>query len=261
VPSQPVLITGANGRIGRALMRLLSDRYELRALTREPAVFPSHVADITDLEAIQPAFEGVRSVVHLAGSANLQSSWDQVLTNNLIGTYNVFDAARRSGVERVIFASSNHVIGMYEIEGAPEIYELDDPRVYDHTVELRPDSLYGVSKIYGEALGRYYHDMFGMKVYCLRIGSVREDDTARPPNIEREAAWLELTPEQKRKRLRATWMSQRDCAELVARCLDVTEPAWAVVYGISNNPRQFWDLSQARETLGFEPRDSAPVDI
>jgi NAD+ dependent glucose-6-phosphate dehydrogenase len=261
VPNQPILITGAAGKIGRAIMPLLSDRYEIRALTRRPADFPSHVADITDLEAIQSAFEGIHAVVHLAASANVLTPWDDVLHNNIIGTYNVFEAARRAGADRVIFASSNHAIGMYEIEAAPELYELDDPRFYDHTVEVRPDSLYGVSKIYGEALGRHYHDMFGMKVYCLRIGSVRADDTSRPQNIEQEAAWLDLTPEQKRKRLRGTWFSQRDCAELIARCLDVEEPTWAVVYGISNNPRQFLDLSHGRETLGFEPQASASVEI
>jgi nucleoside-diphosphate-sugar epimerase len=230
-------------------------------LTHRPADFPSFVADVADLDAILPAFEGAQAVVHLAGSANVLSPWEDVLQNNIIGTYNVFEAARRAGVERIVYASSNHAIGGYEIDGAPALYELDDPRVYDHTAEVRPDSLYGVSKIYGEALGRYYHDAFGLKVYCLRIGSVRADNTSRPEHIEREARWLDLTSEQKRKRLRATWLSQRDCVALIARCLDVEEPTWAVVYGISNNPRKFWDLSHAREALGFEPRDSAAVEI
>jgi len=261
VAGQSVLVTGAAGRIGRVVLRELSDRYDIRALTHRTEEFSSFVGDVTDLDAIQPAFEGMQAVIHLAGSANVLAPWGIVLQNNIIGTYNVFEAARRAGVERVIYPSSNHAIGGYEIDGAPEIYELDDPRVHDHTAELRPDSLYGVSKVYGEALGRYYHDMFGMKVYCLRIGSVRADDTSRPQNTEREAAWLDLTPEQKRKRFRATWFSQRDCAELIARCLDVDEPTWAVVYGISNNPRQMWDLSHAQEALGFEPQDSADIDI
>jgi NAD+ dependent glucose-6-phosphate dehydrogenase len=261
VGGQSVLVTGAAGVIGSVVRRELSDRYEIRALTHRPAEFPSFIGDVTNLEEIQPAFEGVNSVIHLAASANVLTPWDDVLHNNIIGTYNVFEAARLAGVERVIFASSNHTIGGYEIDGAPDIYELDDPRVYDHTAELRPDSLYGVSKVYGEALGRYYHDMFGMKVYCLRIGSVRADDTSRPGTVEREAAWLDLTTEQKRKRLRTTWFSQRDCAELIARCLDVDDPTWAVVYGISNNPRQLWDLSHAREALGFVPQDSAEAEI
>ena len=255
---QRVLVTGATGVIGRAVYRHLSDRYELHALTRRPADIPSHVADIADLEAILPAFAGMDAVVHLAASSSVAAPWADVLHNNLIGTYNVFEAARRQGVEAVVFASSNHAIGMYEVEAAPAIYALDDPRVYDHTAEIRPDSPYGVSKAYGEALGRYYQEMFGLRVYCLRIGTVRADDDPRHPSVAASSFWLNLTPAQKFARLRATWLSQRDCAELIAACLEATHLPWAVVYGISDNPRKFWDISHAREVLGWVPRDGAP---
>ena len=253
-----VLVTGANGVIGRAVYEHLGDRYELHALTRRPVDIPSHVANVADLEAIQPAFVGMDAVVHLAASAAVSTPWEDILRNNLIGTYNVFEASKRSGVNAVVFASSNHTIGMYETDGAPELYALDDPRVYDHTVELRPDSLYGVSKVYGEAIGRYYHELFGLRVYNLRIGSVRADDAPRDPKVAEGSFWLDLKPEQKFDRMRATWLSRRDCAELIAACLEATDVGWAVVYGISNNPRQFWDLSHARELLGWEPRDRAP---
>ena len=159
----------------------------------------------------------------------------------------------------MVFASSNHAIGGYEVDGAPELYRLDDPRVYDHTVEVRPDSLYGVSKVYGEALGRYYHDTFGMRVFNLRIGTTRDDDNPRSPEVAEASGWLPLEPADRYARLRATWLSQRDCAALVEACLEATDVDWAVVYGISNNPRQFWDISHARELLGYAPRDSAPV--
>jgi NAD+ dependent glucose-6-phosphate dehydrogenase len=256
---QRVLVTGATGVIGTAMRQLLADRYDFTYLTHRAADFPSHVADIADLEAIDPAFAGIDAVVHMAASSAVGSTWEEVLHDNLIGTYNVFEAARRHGVQAVVFASSNHAIGMYELDGAPELYKLDDPRVYDHTVAVRPDSLYGVSKAYGEALGRYYHDAFGLRVYCLRIGTVRADDDPRSPSIlESSSTWLDLTPEQKYERLRGTWLSQRDCCQLIARCLDATDVTWALVYGISNNPRQFWDISHAREVLGYEPRDGAP---
>ncbi|MEA2530080.1 MAG: dependent glucose-6-phosphate dehydrogenase [Thermomicrobiales bacterium] len=255
---QRVLVTGASGVIGKAVRDHLSDRYELHALTHRPAEFPSHVADVADLDAIQPAFEGTDAVVHLAASASVATPWEDILHNNLIGTYNVFEASRRAGLKTVIFASSNHTIGMYETDGAPAIYALDDPRVYDHTAELRPDSLYGVSKVYGEALGRYYHELHGLRVYNLRIGSVRADDDPRSPSVPDGSFWLDLTPEQKYDRLRATWLSQRDCADLIAACLDADDVGWAVVYGISDNPRQFWDLSHAREVLGWTPKDGAP---
>ena len=240
-----VLVTGAEGTIGGILRRALADRYELRHLTRQRADFPSHVADIADLDAILPAFEGIDAVVHLAASAAVESPWEAVLHDNVIGTYNVFEAARRASVRRVVFASSNHAIGMYEVEGAPELYDIGDERVYDDTVPVRPDSLYGVSKVFGEVLGRYHVDRRGMRVICLRLGSVLADDDPRAAGEEAH-------------RLRATWLSHRDCAQLISRALDAEHVRWAVVYGISDNPRQFWDLSSARELLGYRPQDRAP---
>lgn len=253
-----VLITGAAGTIGSALRERLSGDFALHALTHAPTDFSSHVADIADLDAIRPAFDGVQAVVHLAASAAVSSSWEDILHNNLIGTRNVFEAARLAGVDRVVFASSNHTIGMYEEDNAPGLYDLDDQRVFDHTVPVRPDSLYGVSKVYGEALGRYYHERFGMAVYNLRIGSVRADDDPTSA-ATLSGGELGLDREQLRKRYRATWLSQDDIAALVRRCLVVAEPRWAVVYGISNNPRQFWDITHARAVLGYEPTDSAPI--
>src|SRR5215217_3935850 len=253
-----VLVTGASGVIGSAVREHLGERYELHALTHRPAEFPSHVADVADLDAIQPAFAGMDAVVHLAASASVASPWEDVLHNNLIGTYNVFEAARRQGVRAVVFASSNHTIGGYETDGAPEIYALDDPRVYDHTAELRPDSLYGVSKVYGEAIGRHYHDAFGLRVYNLRIGSVLGHDNPRDESVRDGSFWLNISPEQKYDRMRATWLSRRDSAELIAACLDAEDVGWAVVYGISDNPRQFWDLSHGKELLGWFPQDPAP---
>jgi NAD+ dependent glucose-6-phosphate dehydrogenase len=243
--------------IGSAVMEHLAGRYDLVGLDRVDTG-NNIVAEISDLEAIQPAFEGVDAVVHLAGSPAVDTPWEAILQNNLVGTYNVYEAARRSNVQAVVFASSNHTIGGYELDGLPKIYELDDPRQYDHHAELRPDSLYGVSKIYGEALGRHFHEAFGLRVYNLRIGSVLSDDDPQSPSVAKGSFWLDLTPEQKYKRMRATWLSKRDCAELIACCLESTHVGWATVYGISNNPRQFWDLSEARRLLGFAPKDAAP---
>ena len=256
-----VLVTGAAGVIGSAVREYLVDRFELHALTRAPAPFPSHVADIADLEAIRPAFTGMDAVVHLAASPEVGTPWEAILPNNLVGTYNVYDASRQAGVQRVVFASSNHAIGTYEVEASPGLYELDDPRVFDHTVAVRPDSLYGVSKVYGEAMGRYYVDHHGLAVICLRIGSVRAgDDPVSPAVLSSSPALLgDLEAEQRRKRMRATWLSRRDCTELIASALTADDVKWAIVYGISNNPRQFWDLKHAREIIGYAPRDSAPV--
>lgn len=255
-----VAVTGAAGVIGRAVMEYLGDRYELYPITHKEAAFPSVVADVTDLDAMTRALQGMDAVVHLAASAAVDTQWESILHNNLIGTYAVYEAARQSGVQAIVFASSNHTIGGYELDGAPGIYDLDDPRCYDHHAELRPDSLYGVSKVYGEALGRHYHEAFGLRVYNLRIGSVRDDDNPRDASVAESSFWLDLTPEQKFDRLRATWLSRRDCAELIACCLEADTVGWATVYGVSNNPRQFWDMREAQRLLGFIPRDSAPVE-
>lgn len=273
-----VLITGAEGTIGTLLREYwvgshaLSEHdgtansnayqsnydYDIRSLTRHPTDFPSHVADIADLEAILPAFQDIDVVVHLAAEPNVETPWDKILHSNITGTRNVFEAARLNGVGTVVFASSNHTIGMYEEEAAPGIYALDDARVFDQTAEIRPDSLYGVSKVFGEALGRYYSDKYGMRVLCVRIGTVREDNDPCAPEVADSSPWLPLSNEEKYERLRATWLSHKDCAQLLSRCIEAEDVRWAVVYGISNNPRQFWDISAARQLLGYQPQDSAP---
>ncbi len=255
-----VLVTGSSGVIGQAVFRYLGDRHELRGLDLKPGAAgqPVHVADIADFAAIQAAFAGVEAVVHLAATISVDSPWEAVRDANLIGTYNVFEAARQAGAKAIVFASSNHAVGGYEIDGVPSIYALNDARVYDERVPLRPDSLYGVSKAYGEALGRYYSDTFGLRVHCLRIGTVRADDDPRDPSVVQSSLWLDLTPAEKFERLRATWLSQRDCAELIAACLTAEAVPFGIFYGISDNPRKLWDLSNARELLGWWPKDAAP---
>lgn len=205
-----------------------------------------------------PAFAGVDSVVHLAAEADVRTRWEGVLRANIIGTRNVLEAARRQGVPHVVFASSNHVIGMYEVDGAPEIYELHDGRVYDDTVAPRPDSLYGVSKGFGELLGRYYSDRHGLRVICLRIGGVTEEGRP-PPGVPLEVDPARLDDEERRLRSRAIWLSHRDCAQLIRRAIDADGVRWAIAYGTSDNPRQMWNLTSARTLLGYEPEDSAPV--
>lgn len=254
-----VLVTGADGTIGRLVQQHLGSRYDLRLMTHHPVDYPSIVADIADLDAIQPAFEGVDAVVHLAATVSVLSPWEDVLPANLIGVYNVYEAAKRAGVGCVVFASSNHAVGMFEVEAAPGIYALDDPRKIDHLVEIRPDSYYGISKAYGEAMGRYYVENHGLRVFCLRIGTVRADDDPRSPEIATASAWLPLTAQQAYERLRATWLSQRDCAQLIACCLEAEQINFGIYYGISNNPRQFWDIEHARREIGYAPQDSAPL--
>jgi nucleoside-diphosphate-sugar epimerase len=251
-----VLLTGADGTIGTAIREHLGDRYELVPLTRERRGFSAHVGDVSDFDAIRPAFDGVDAVVHLAAAASIEAAWEEVLPSNLVGAYNVFEAARQAGVERVVYASSSHAVGMYELEAAPGIYRPGQGPVIDHEVAVRPDSLYGVSKAYGEALGRFYAERHGLRVFCLRIGAVEANDDPTEPL---DNPLLDLDEDGRRARMRAVWLSRRDCASLVARCLDVEDVRWALVYGVSANPARFWDLEQARELLGWEPQDAAPA--
>lgn len=252
-----VLVTGADGSIGSAIREHLGTRYELIPLTRGPADFPSRIADITNLDEVLAACQSIDAVVHLAAAATVEASWEEVLAANVIGTYNVFEAARRSHVELVVFASSNHVIGTHEMLAAPALYDLEDQRVFTSATEVRPDSLYGVSKVFGEALGRFYVDHHGMRVICIRIGSVLRDDDPRSEAVAAGPTWMQLSREESFARFRATWLSRRDCAELVARCLESRDVSWACVFGTSANPRQFWDIGPAREILGYVPRDSS----
>jgi nucleoside-diphosphate-sugar epimerase len=253
-----VLITGASGLIGRVLTERLSDRYDLVLHRRRPLERGGLTGDLSSFETVRSivAHAAPYAVVHLAAASSVESPWPEVLNSNIIGTYNVFEAARSAGVELVVFASSNHVIGGYELEGSPSLYRIDDTRLYDEHSELKPDSLYGASKVFGEALGRFYSDRHALRVVCLRIGSVVKDDDPAIAARSGSGGWLGLAPDQLLQRYQATWLSQRDCAELFACALE-SQALWAVAYGTSDNRRKIWDLTSARELLGFRPSDGA----
>jgi nucleoside-diphosphate-sugar epimerase len=258
-----VLVTGANGQIGRTLIDAWrrSGRYRPVGLARQPGEYADVIADVTDLDALVVAMDGIDAVVHLAATIETTSTWDDVLHSNLIGTYNVFEAARRAGVKKVVFASSNHAVGTFETANRPELYALDDGRMIDETVEIMPDSLYGVSKAYGEAMARYYVDHHGLSAVCLRIGSWTGTDVPHAPeNLWDPARDDDPDTIAQRRRFRATWLSDRDGIHLVACALD-TPKRWFLCYGISDNPRKLWDIDHAREGIGYNPQDSTPVEI
>jgi len=240
-----VLITGAGGLIGSLLRKSLVDIYNVRALSRKalPGV-DAVIADISDMDALVTACQGVDSVFHLAASASLQSPWEDVLQNNIIGTYTLLEAAQRAGVAQFIFASSNHVVGTYDLENAPAIYHTGQP-LLDHLVPVRPDSYYGVSKCFGEALGRYYADHCGMRVICLRIGRINRVDYPRAERTE------------SLERLAALWLSHRDMIQLAEKCLAADTVRFDIFYGVSENTNRFYDLEHAREVIGYVPQDRA----
>jgi uronate dehydrogenase len=231
-----VLITGAAGRIGQVMRAGLKDRYDLRLMyhrTVLEAVEGEEVAmgSVADMAAIEAAVDGVDAVVHMAGDPSTSAPWESVLEKNIQGVYCTYEACRKKGVKRVIFASTNHVTGFYEQDGAYTTPEMPE----------RPDSLYGVSKAFGEDLGRYYVDEYGLEVICLRIGSFQPDSAVR---------------ERKGDRILSTWLSHRDCVQLV-RCGIEADVRFGIYYGISGNTRAYWDIQSARQELGYEPEDNA----
>lgn len=255
-----VLVTGSNGKIGRIVMDAWreSGQYNPTGLARSSGPYADIVADITDLSAVVNAMEYVDAVVHLAATSAVESKWDAVRDSNLIGTYNVYEAARRTGVEKVVFASSNHAVGTFESQSGTDLYDLNDARSIDEAVEIQPDSLYGVSKAYGEAMGRFYVDHHGLSVVCLRIGSWTGDDVITDLWSSDHDDDPEIQAQ--RRRYRATWLSDRDGVSLVECALE-TPKHWFVCYGISNNPRRFWGIEHARDGIGYDPQDAAPEEI
>ncbi|MEX1295848.1 MAG: NAD(P)-dependent oxidoreductase [Candidatus Limnocylindrales bacterium] len=249
------MITGAAGIIGRVLAAPFAASHDLVLLDRRPDPdLPLTLVDLADRDGLVRAFGGAEAVIHLAATSDVAAAWDAVLESNIVGLHNVFDAAVAARVPRVVFASSNHVVGMYERDGAPSIYTDRERPALDQAAAIRPDSLYGVSKAFGEALGRYYAETHGLRVICLRIGTVLAVDDPTAPLVEAAPAWA---PGPWELRIRATWLSHRDCVELF-RCALSADVAFAIAYGVSDTPGRFWDLEEARQVLGFRPADRWP---
>jgi uronate dehydrogenase len=235
VTEQTILITGAAGRIGRALrprlaragrtLRLLDTQPPEPAGDGEPAeVLPT--ASITDLDAMRAACRGVDAVIHLAAIAN-EDTWERILSMNVDGTRSVLEAARQEGVGRVVLASSIHAVGFVRRSEAP-------PDGLPAGVLPRPDTYYGVSKAVLESLGSLYHYRYGMAVVCLRIGafSPRPVDTSAMP----------------------MWLSPDDMARLAEASL--TADGYRIVWGISRNTRRWWSLA-AGDAIGYRPMDDS----
>lgn len=239
-----VLVTGDSGRVGRVVVADLSRDHEITGFSDQafhhPSGVVSTVGDVTDASALDTAMAGVDGVVHLAGDPRPEAPWSSVLQTNIDGTFQVFEAARRAGVSKMVYASSNHVTGLLTERG----------RWVDSRMSIAPDSLYAVGKATGEALGRLYSERYGMTVVCLRIGYLNEEDDPYVPLPEADG------PRPSVEDLAGTWISHRDLAQLVRRSLG-SDLAFGVFYGTSANTGSMWDIADARSALGYAPLDDS----
>jgi uronate dehydrogenase len=224
-----ILITGAAGDVGTHLRRELAGKYVMRVsdLRSLKKISPGEQfvrADISRFADALRITKGVDAIVHLGGHS-VEGPWEVIHNANIVGCYNVFEAARRNGVKRILFPTSNHAVGYYGRD-----------HTIDHRVYPKPDSRYGVSKVFGEALGSLYADKYGMQVFNMRIGNVG------PVPLD--------------KRRLSIWFSPRDLAQLVTIGIEHPDIHFEIVYGVSNNKRSWYDNSNAYR-LGYRPKDDS----
>lgn len=249
-----VLITGHTGIIGSAIRQsALGEKYELSYLSKDSvAGVRSSEADVGVMtENLVQALRGKDVVVHLAADKHEDGPWESILHNNIIGTCNVFEAARIAGVGRIIFASSVRATDMYQIGGVPKGFEGEWPALWKES-GVRPDRLigpedpvrpynfYGVSKVFGEGLGRYYSDRFNISVICFRIGAFQKDDKPSDDFASR------------------LWISWRDGIQGFDRAIGAPETVrFGIFYLVSNNAQNVYDISDTKRVLGYEPQDDS----
>ena len=229
-PLNRLLLTGAAGGLGRVLRESLKPHTRTIRLSDIAAMDPAGAneelvpCDLADKRAVDALVAGCDAVVHLGG-VSVERPFEEILGPNIQGVFHLYEGARRHGVKRVVFASSNHVIGFHP-QG--EMLDASSPR--------RPDGYYGLSKSFGEDVSRFYFDRYGIETACLRIGS--------------------SFPEPKDRRMLITWLSYADLTELVRCCLVAPRLGHVIVYGASANRDRWWDNAQVAH-LGFVPKDSS----
>jgi uronate dehydrogenase len=232
-PFNRLLLTGAAGGLGRVLRDSLKPLCNTLRLSDIAPMAPANSAaeevqpcDLSDKQAVHQLVEGVDAIVHFGG-VSVERSFEEILGANICGVFHIYEAARRHGVKRVVFASSNHVIGFYK----------QDQTLDAHSPK-RPDGYYGLSKSYGEDLANFYFDRYGIQTLSIRIGS--------------------SFPKPQNRRMMSTWLSYADLTRLIERGLLADAIGHSIVYGMSANKDIWWDNRQA-ERLGFTPTDSSEV--
>ncbi|QCS44966.1 NAD(P)-dependent oxidoreductase [Natrinema versiforme] len=288
---QNVLVTGPYGEAGEAILEHLveKDKYEFTLLDmQDHPDYETVVADIADYDEIRPAFDGQDAVIHLAAQSDAGAEFEEVIEPNIVGTYNVIQAMEDAGVEKLIFASSMRVMGLYEEDHSPELFEEDYPSEYDplrldHKDLPKPDSYYGATKVFAENIARSAVRRDGplSQAFGLRISSVRTKeydhpygDAERGVDRSREhelgsedevwdqsqtGSWERGSDEYQEmvKRMHASWTSQRDFAHMLECCLENDSVTFDVFYAVSNNKARWFDLEHAKAVIDYDPKDDA----
>ena len=225
-----VLLTGPGGRIGPHILPTFHEQFHLKILDRRPIESEPEtiVADLSSIETLTAAMAGCDTVVHLAATSDEAPFVEELVPNNVVGLYNVFEAARAAGVKRVVFASTVQAVSFYPKEHSVQATDLP-----------RSVSLYGVTKAMGETMGRYYHDKHGLEFIAVRIGWFLDYDHEHRTS----------------GRANAIWLSPRDAASFLARCVTAENVGYAIVHATSKTDFERLSLAPAREVLGWEPED------
>lgn len=227
-----LLMTGAAGGLGQAMRERLKANCQVLRLSDVSPLGQAQAneevvqADLADAAAVQGMVAGCQAIVHFGG-VSTEQPWAPILQANIVGMYNLYEAARIHGVKRIVFASSNHVMGFYR-----------QSEVVDALSPPRPDGLYGLSKAFGEDISRFYFDRYGIETACVRIGS--------------------SYPEPKDRRMLASWMSYDDLHRLITACLTTPVLGHSIIYGTSDNSVSWYDNSRAHH-IGYRPQDSSDV--
>ena len=239
---QRIVITGIKGRIGTILANKLSPIYDVFGIDRiksnDTKYFHVDISHFLSLNNVFQTISAIDSIIHLAACPDVKGDWRTILRDNVVGTRNVYECARLHHVKRVIYASSNHVTGAYE-GFPPSLHTKSNPVLITVRDAVRPDSDYGTSKVFGEAIARQYYELYGIASICLRIGSLIATDDPTQNN-----------------RSMKTWLSHRDLVQLVEKSLR-SSIDFGIYYGVSDNKGRFWDISNAQEELGYIPQDDA----
>lgn len=238
-------ITGAEGTIGGILRAGLGARHELSSFTLNQQDFPSVAVDISNAEALKGKFDGLEAIIHLAGDPSPAGSWESMLNNNIIGTFNVLEESRRAGVKKVVFASTNHTQHGDTMGASPEILDTSKPIMLRLDDYFNPTSIYGASKATGEVYGRYFARQHGLQFVAMRIGAIGADDTP-----------LRSVGRPSEDYVRAMYLSHRDCVDAFQKALEV-DREFTRAYIISDNTRRIFDMRETNETLGFYPQDNS----